>query len=249
MKKQVLAVALMFSSSAFSGIIPSPVPDPAVLQQIAILGKQLNEMKKHYQMFKDQYSTARSTLENGKSQLESMTKIKDFNSGHYGLGNLKNSVRDLQNRQWSPSNWSDALKNISGGNPQRYNQLVESYKKSHPEIPKETFEKVGASKEQVAQYQQDRTVNQAVVVQTTYAFNDLETHLKTVHEISSKIEQTENTKSAIDLNSRLLAEMAYIQIQQLKLQALMNQQAAQTTASTLSQTAEQVRFNQLPDER
>ena len=256
-KTLLLAMTLLLPISSAGAVMP--VIDWAAITRMA---QQLEQMKKQYTMLKSQYDTANkayntatSTLENAKSQLKNaesqlatVTKLKDFNSGHYQLGNLKNSLTDLTNRQWSPNNWEDALKSLAGGNKQRYNQLVESYRKSHPEVSEQAFEASGATKAQIAQYQQSRAVNEAVVVQTTYAFDDINAHLKTVHELSQEIENTENTKSALDLNSRLITEMAYIQIQTLKLQTLISQQTAQNSASNLSQTAEQVRFNRLPDD-
>lgn len=220
------------------------------------MGQQLKAMKDQYDVLEKNYNAATSTLENAKgqlknaeSQLASVNKLKDFNSGHYKMGDFKNSLSDLQNRQWSPNKWDDALKNVAGGNPERYAQLVKAYKESHPEVSDKVMKESGATDIQIKQYKQNKEVNQAVVVQTTYAFDDINVHLKSVHELSKKIEETENTKGALDLNSRLVAEMAYIQIQTLKLQTLISQQTAQTGANTLAQTAEQVNFNQLPDDK
>ena len=107
----------------------------------------------------------------------------------------------------------------------------------------------GASQAHVKQYKKKRAVNEAVTVQTTYAFDELSKHIKTVHELSAKIESSSNegTKSALDLNARLLAEIAYIQVQSLKLQALMSQQNAQNAADDIWAESERSRFNQLPD--
>ena len=228
-----------------------PVVDyPAIAQLVSQL-KQLQEqykvIKGQYDTAKEHYTTAQNHLQNAKSQLNTINKIKDFNSGHYGMGELQNTLTDLKGRQWSPNNWDDALKNLSGGNTQRYQQLVKSYnERMKHNLSAEDFSKV-AGKGQAEAYKQSREVNQAVVVQTTYAFNDINEHLKSVHELSAKIDKTENTKSAIDLNSRLVAEIAYIQLQTLKLQTLISQQTSQVGANQIAKRSDMASFNRLPD--
>lgn len=207
---------------------------------IAKLAKQLQEMQKQYKLLN-------STYNNAQKQLNVANDLKKFNSGHYKFGNLNNSLSDLKERQWSADHWDDALKNISGGNKTRYEQLVKAYEKNHRSLPDSVFIK-GASSERLEHFKQNKAVNEAVSVQTTYAFDDINTHLTRIHELSQKIEETENTKSALDLNSRLIAEMAYIQVQTLKLQTLINQQTAQTGANELDETVDDASFNRLPDQ-
>lgn len=97
-------------------------------------------------------------------------------------------------------------------------------------------------------YAQDVQVNRAATVNATYAFDDIKTHLNTIHELSQQIDQAKNTKAATDLNSRLLTEMAYIQTQELKMQILLNQQLAQANADAIADKTASAKFNTLPDE-
>ena len=48
------------------------------------------------------------------------------------------------------------------------------------------------------------------------------------------------------LNSRLVAEVAYIQTQELKMQILLNQQWAQASADLIADKTARAKFNQLP---
>lgn len=234
MNKLTLGI-LLFSATGVQAM--TPVIDATA---IAKLGKQLHEMEKQYRLLTNTYK-------NAEKQLNAANDLKKLNSGHYKFGNLKNSVGDLKERQWSADHWDDALKNLSGGNKSRYEQLVKAYEKNHRSLPNATFIK-GASSERLEHFKQNRAVNEAVSVQTTYAFDDINTHLTRIHELSQKIEETDNTKSALDLNSRLIAEMAYIQVQTLKLQTLISQQSAQSSATALDETVDDVTFNHLPDQ-
>ncbi|MCH7621959.1 MAG: hypothetical protein IH870_08685, partial [Chloroflexi bacterium] len=118
---------------------------------------------------------------------------------------------------------------LTGGNPARYQELVNTYKTDHPTLSNDDYEK-GASPARGKIYAQDVQVNRAAMVNASFAFNNIKTHLDNIHALSQKIDSTQNIKSAMDLNSRLVVELAYIQTQELKIQVLMNQQTAQQNA-------------------
>ena len=239
MKAAVMGIALLLSSSMVHADALG-VSDSLVIV----------EMVKQLKTLKEQTDKMQEAYQQGKAHLETANHLKELHEGHYGLGDLKNTAADLKNRQWSPETWEDALKNLAGGNKARYDALVKAYEKNNDFLSDDEFSK-GASQAHVKQYKKKRAVNEAVTVQTTYAFDELSKHIKTVHELSAKIESSSNqgTKSALDLNARLLAEIAYIQVQSLKLQALMSQQNAQNAADDIWEESERSRFNQLPDEK
>lgn len=216
---------------------------------IASLGEQLKELQEHYKLMQAAKQTAESQLSNGQSQLDQLKSLTGANVGSYGFGDLKNSFDELTQRQGS-NTWEEALKNLAGGNKDRYSQLADAYERMHPTLSDDEYKR-GASDERLALYKQNKAVNKAVSVQTTEAFNQVNKHLKLVHDLSKEIEgsKNKNTKSAIDLNTRLLVETAYIQIGMFKLQALINQQAAQVSANEIAEDSEAVRFNQLPNGR
>lgn len=213
------------------------------VSDVAMLAKAVEQLEQ----LRAQYELLTRTYQNAQSQLQNIENLKNANSGHYGFGDLANSASDLKNRQWSANTWDDALKNIAGGNPARYQELVKAYQESHPTLNSQTFLK-GATQARLTQYEQNKAVNQAVSVQASYAFNDINTHLQAIHALSANIEKTPNTKSAIDLNSRLLAELAYIQTEQLKLQTLLSQQTAMSGFNDIASESELATFNRLPDE-
>lgn len=209
---------------------------------------------KEYKQLKTQYDLLHNTYTNAKEQLD---EAKDLNGkakslvsdaeGHYNFGSLLNGNDDLKSREWSPDKWQDALKGVAGGNPARYQELLTQYKNAHPTLSADEYAK-GASKDSAKTYQDDVKVNQAASVNASYAFNDIKKHLDNIHNLSEQIEKAPNTKAAIDLNSRLVAETAYIQTQELKMQSLQNEQLAQQTSSKIDSESASAKFNKLPDE-
>lgn len=208
-----------------------PVIDGAAIAQLA---SQLSQLR-------EQYNLLRNTYEMGQSQLDGIKSIRDFNSGNYGLGDLENSLDSLRNWQNSADDWEGALNNVAGGNPVRYAQLVKAYEASHPTLSETEYLK-GGSAGHLQQYKQKQAVNRAASVQATYAFNDINKHLKTIHKLSAQIDKTPNTKSAMDLNARLITELAYISVMHLKLQTIVSQQMSQENADLLAEEADMVRF-------
>lgn len=206
----------------------------------AHMAEELSQLEKEYEVLKEAYH-------NAQEQLNQQKQLVSNSQGHYGFGNFQNTNNDFQQRNWSPNSWENALKGLSGGNADRYQQLLKDYQNNHPTLSSSDFEK-GASTDLSKRYQQDIQTNQAASVNATYAFNDIEQALKNVHELSMQIEKSPNTKSSLDLNARLMAEMAYIQIQELKMQAILNQQMAQQSADRISSATLAAKFNRLPDQ-
>ena len=199
---------------------------------------------KQLSVLRDQYKSLEDTYEQAKSQSESLKNLTSMHSGHYGYGELSNGFDSLQSWQSPVSSWQDALQNLSGGNPSRYRELVDAYEKNHPNLNESDYARY-TTPERVAQFKEDKAVNRAVKVQTTESYNEINRHMATLHKLSKQIEKTDNTKGAIDLNSRLVTELAFIQLMSLRLQTLMNQQVSQESLSELQDRAEMARFNSL----
>ncbi|KTD20123.1 type IV secretion system protein [Legionella londiniensis] len=208
-------------------------------QMIAIALKQLNELQTQYRVLNDTYQAT-------KSQVDNLNHLKSMNSGHYGFGDLNNGLDALQSWQSPVSTWQDALHNLSGGNPERYQALIDAYEKNHPSLSESNYARYTTS-EKAARFKEDKAVNRAVQVQTTQSYNEINQHIAALHKLSQQIEKTANTKGAIDLNSRLITELGFIQLMSLRLQALMSQQIAQESLSELQDRAEMVQFNRLPN--
>lgn len=215
----------------------TPVEEAAML---AKLTEQLTQLEKQVDLLQQSTELAK------KSQAH-LEGLKDAHVGHYGYGNLHNSLNDLTRRQWAPNSWDEALKKVAGNNPSRYQELLTSYERRMQPMKEEDFIR-GANRQQFKRYEQGIAVNRAASTQSAYVYNDINDHLKTIHELADQIERTPNTKGAMDLNSRLLAELAYLETEELKMQSLLSQQLAQTAAEELIDARETAEFNRLPDD-
>lgn len=236
MKYMCLSLSGLFFILTFQSVrADMPVIDFAT---IAKLTQEIGQLKKEYNLLNDTY-------ENAKSQLQQTKQLVQDIEGNYGFGHLFNEQKDLLERQWSPKTWQDALQGLSGGNSQRYQQLLENYKQNNSTLSLEEYKK-GASSSRAAIYQKEVETNRAASVTASYAFDDIQQHLQKVHDLSYKIEEAPNSKAATDLNSRLVAEVAYIQIQELKMQAVLNQQMAQQSSSQITTATELAKFEALP---
>ena len=224
-KQSLIACAMLLSAPHLAHADILGVKDVALLSNAV---RQLSTLK-------DQYKTM-------KNQLDHMKAIKDASTGHYGYGDLSNGLSELQSWQSPASQWEDALRNLSGGDTQRYQSLVQAYEQNHPQLA-DTRTQNDMPADTHAQYKEDKAVNRAVQVQTTAAYNEINKHLAQLQSLSKSIEKTANTKGAIDLNSRLITELGFIQLMQVRLQTLSNQQLAQDSLDDLSERAKAAHFN------
>ncbi len=204
----------------------------------------ISHLVKEYRQLKAEYDLLQQTYQNAQRQLNQTEAIAHSLEGHYGYGSLFNDVKNLNNRQWSPDNWQDTLQGMSGGNPARYQQLVKQYRENNVTLSDGDYQK-GAGN--VAVYRQQVQTNQAAFVNASYAFNTIKSHLDRIYQLSQKIEKANNEKSAIDLNTRMQTEMAYVQVQTLKQIALLNLQMARSHTDNIASETQNAQFNQLPE--
>jgi len=231
MKRLIMLLMLTFSIPSYADIVSD-------VQLIMLLSHQLTELRTQVRILKDSYEAA-------KGQIDGLNQLKDMNSGHYGFGNLNNGLDALQSWQSPVSTWEDALHNLAGGNEERFKALVEAYEKNHPALNENNYARF-VSPDKLARFKEDKAVNRAVQTETTQSYNDINKHIAALHKLSQEIEKTPNTKGAVDLNSRLVTELGFIQLMSLRLQTLMNQQLAQEGLSELQDRADMAKFNYLP---
>lgn len=164
-------------------------------------------------------------------------------TGTTTLGDFLNDKAAQEAREWSPAEWASAL---SGGNNDRYKQLLEDYQKAHPTLSASDAN-LGMSSTNATDYQQQVDTNQAASTHATYAFNETNKHIENIDELSKQINETTDTKHIQDLNARMNAEIAYLQVEVIKGIAIMNEQMAQQQATEIHDRTEAAKFNQIPE--
>lgn len=239
-----------YKSMIISGLVITSFPSTFAITDVTgmlIYARQLQQIRSEIAQADRTIKQLREEYEELNKIQKTAEKLAEDNEGHSGFGGLFNTDSDVSQRKWSPDSWEDTLRGLSGGNSERYKQLQEIYKKDHPTLSFETYTK-RTNPEMGRIYKSQIQTNQAASVSASFAFNDINKHIQTVYQLSQQIEEAKNTKAAMDLNSRLLAEMAYIQIQELKMQAILNQQIAQQSSDYISGESQEANFNRLPDE-
>ncbi len=237
----ILAMISVFSILPLSGQALM-VEDPTEWSKTAMVYKQLVQQ---LQVAQQQYAQLQQQYQLMNQQYQQIQQMRADAEGHYGYGNLLNTVEDLAQREWSPPTWQDALQGLSGGNPARYQQLLQSYTAAHPTLSQTAYVN-GASPQKAEEYAEEIQTNDAASVNASFAFNDVQQQLNHIYALSSNIEKTNDTKAATDLNGRLLTEIAYVQVQQLKMQTVLNEQLAQQGARQIEASTEAAEFNTIP---
>src|SRR5436190_5738131 len=110
-KAMLFGLLVSFSIKSFAML---PVVDAGA---IANLVKNFNQLKSQYELLQQTY-------QNAQHQLEQVKQLTNDAEGHYGFGHFLNGEQDFNTRSWSPDNWKSALQGLSGGNPARYQELL-----------------------------------------------------------------------------------------------------------------------------
>jgi len=177
-------------------------------------------------------------------QLQQMQSIKKNLQGNYHIAAL---VKEHINDDMTSGDWERELKQLSGGNPYRLAALKQAYAR-YSHLPDQNVIQQHTSVRNSQQFQQQSAVNQAAYVNASAVFADINKHMENVHTLSASIDSAANAKASMDINSRLLAELTYIQLQELKMQSIMNQQMVQREQDIMSSEAQSTHFFSMPNQ-
>lgn len=167
------------------------------------------------------------------THLQDIHKSIDNNlSGLGHMGSILNDNATLQNRITN-SSWDDALRQISGGNVSRYNALKGSYEKRIKLMDPEQFQK-GVDEGVAKSYKLTKDTTEASSINAEAEFNNITQEINNIHELSKKIDTAKTQKEISDLNARLTVELAYLQAESLRMQAIQNKQLSAKAAKELA---------------
>ncbi len=242
MRAITILLTFFLSCSAFATM---PVID---FTEVAKTTEMVSQLNSQYKTLKDQYDTMKAQYDLVNKQYTQMQKQYDSLTGNYGWGDIKNSVEDLKNdREWAASDWQSALKGLSGGNEARYQELLSQFQDNNKQsvASKETYLQ-GADPVLAEGYDNQVKTNQASSAQASYEFEEINQHLEDLHDLTAAIEDAQKNndlKSSVDLNSRISAEVGFVQIAMLRMVTVLNQQVAQLQSMQLNQQTQMSQFN------
>tara|TARA_R110000868_G_scaffold164649_3_gene397386 strand:+ start:222 stop:926 length:705 start_codon:yes stop_codon:yes gene_type:complete len=140
-------------------------------------------------------------------------------SGHYGVSNLYNSDYYRGLRRASPANMADAMSSSAGHS--LYHNLLHYYDN------KNSVENVMQSAELLkyikTNYVDSQRANNANLAYSAAIYNKLDKDLETIEKLIHEIDKTDNVKASQDLNNRIVAQTALLQIEAVKLLAMQMQ--------------------------
>lgn len=201
MGKLMVALTLVLNTSwAYAAL---PVVDTS---SIARLVQQIEEMRKQYEMLKQQYDQA--------------VQIKDNLQGNYGMGLLENGLQATKDRRPLPKTWQEVVSlQRSGKLPGLFAGKKDFYKDLLPSIDSKLISQDPNNRSAVS-YQLSADNTRAAFASVEAIYNSIENRIKTVESLTNEIEKTVNTKQAIDLNSRIVAESNFISTEMMRLNSI-----------------------------
>ncbi|MBL7684833.1 MAG: hypothetical protein JNK65_02230, partial [Deltaproteobacteria bacterium] len=198
-----------------------PVFDASVLAQTV---QQLDEMKKHYDMLKQQYDELMAT--------------KNAVTGSYGVSLLENGPLAELGRRAVPGTWQEVVSlQQSGALPGFFSQRQDYFQKLFPTVSEKLFSQ-DPNNRNIAGYKLSTDNTRAAFASTEAIYNKIQDRLKTIESLTKEIDKTANVKNATDLNSRIAAENGFLNVEmarlnsmQLSLQTVMQNNQNQSTAN------------------
>lgn len=163
--------------------------------------------------------------------------------GQYGYGGWQNHPADLKARQWMNDNWEDALNETSSSNTQAFLSAQKAYDALYPvEKPSEMGNGLANTLLSKTSYGQTASVNRAALAASKYSLNTLNQHLEAVHDLLASLNHQTSEKASLDLNARITAEVAFIQLELLRQQTIQNQVIATRSESEVTGMSNENQF-------
>jgi|GEM_PF-2527799 len=224
----VLFILVVYASSYAS----LPVID---IRALASMIKQLKQMKQDYLTL----TSIKKTSEQGFNNLGGML------SGHYSYGGIGNDIDSMSKRYTSSESWG-SWQSSESPKSQAMKKWSDDYDESHALWTNEEWIKAVPDSEQT-DIKRELVESRAESVEAVYTYDQSEKRRQFVGDLSKSIDETESTKAALDLNSRLSVEAEYLQIESLKQMALMNRHLSEESYRDLVARSEEASFTSMPN--
>lgn len=176
-----------------------PVVDTSAINQ-AIL--QFQQLKRQYDMMNKQY--------------DELVALKDNLTGSYGMGSLLNGLEDQSSRRPLPQTWQEVVQMQTQG---FYGDRLKHYSLMLPTIDIKLLSS-NLKDRDVIGYKLAKENTQSAFAATEAIYNQLEKRLKTIESLVGQIDQTQNVKETMDLNSRIVAETGFVSLEMARLNSL-----------------------------
>ncbi|OGP07536.1 MAG: hypothetical protein A2048_08710 [Deltaproteobacteria bacterium GWA2_45_12] len=207
MNKHLLRMGFFLGMSGITTIQSAHAAWPVIdTTAIARMVQQINEMKKQYEVLKQQYAEMEAT--------------KDAVTGAYGVSEIANGEIDQTSRRALPGTWQEVVSQQKSGKlPGFFSERQDYYNKLFPSVDSKLFSESSTDRNAVS-YQVSTQNTQASFSATEAIYNKIQDRLKTIETLTQEIDKTDNVKNATDLNSRIAAENGFLNVDMARLSAL-----------------------------
>jgi type IV secretion system protein VirB5 len=130
---------------------------------------------------------------------------------------------------WSPDEYKDAVVSASGGNSERYQEIKDNYAQANRTLVETPASAIDNEKLIASSYTQKAQDANTALASSDYSYGDINQRIKNLQDLLERVDKTDaqgkpvynpNEKSAIDLNTRMVAESALIQAEILRLETI-----------------------------
>lgn len=195
-------------------------------------------------------------IEQTKDEVSSLGDIKGFTkqqlnflqqdiAGNFGYGNLLNNPADLAQRQWSNDNWIDVLNMVNTDKTSAFYQAQRAYAQRYQILNPNQFSNAQGVSALTKQFYSDNSnISRAGLAASSYSYGQINQHMQVIHDILQKLETQPSEKAAIDLNTRLIAELSFIELEKLRMQNIQTQIASNNSQAVVNGMSDQASFMQ-----
>lgn len=230
-KKIILLVFFIASFPCYAGL---PVVDiPALAQAM----KTFDQLQKQYNQLNLLKKNAVNQLKQLKNQSEALT-------GHYGIHKLLNDEIAQHARLWSADNWNTMLNQAAGGNLDRYHELLDFYQKKFPRLSRKQFFPNQPNHPNALHYDINVKTTQNSFAASHYIYDHINKHVIDLQKMLDEIEHANTQKHALDLNSRITAELGFIQLELLKINSINTQMTSLQSQGNINGLTQEAKFIQ-----
>jgi type IV secretion system protein VirB5 len=165
--------------------------------------------------------------------------------GSFGYGSLLNTQNDLNQMLWSNNNWQDVLNNVGSGNAAQFSIAQKAYANLYPILSSNQIGQSLTNNDLTRiQYGQQSAISRAGLAASQYSYDQINQHIQNIHNILAMLDNQPSEKAAIDLNTRLVAEISFIQLEELKQQDIQTQILATNSQGDVNSISDSAKFNQ-----
>ena len=128
-----------------------------------------------------------------------------------------------ENKTWSQDDWDDLLTGVDEDKYSEIATLMDTYQSKYPVLESGKPDSVSVDNLVGTTYEQEAGTYRAGLATSQYSYNQINDRIAQLQSLLAKVDNegyNKNEKAALDLNSRIAAEVGFIQLEMMRLQSI-----------------------------